>query len=74
MIFITCCLIFYSKLINLASHEAIDERALNIPVNGKKLNPWEMTENINVAISSAKTIGCQVINIGAKDLINAAGE
>jgi plastin-1 len=64
----------YSKLINLASPEAIDERALNIPVNGKKLNPWEMTENINVAIASAKTIGCQVINIGAKDLINAAGE
>lgn len=60
------------KLINLATPDTIDERALNFPTAGKALNPWEMTENQNVAINSAKSIGCQVVNIHANDLIKAA--
>ena len=63
-----------SKLINLAAHDTIDERALNFPVKGRALNMWEMTENQNVAINSAKSIGCQVVNIGAKDLISCAAD
>jgi hypothetical protein len=48
-----------SKLINLAQPDTVDERALNIPDEGKKLNPWEMTENQNIVINSARNIGCQ---------------
>lgn len=63
-----------SKLINLAQDETIDERALNYPPEGKKLNPWEMTENQNIVINSARSIGCQVVNIHASDLVRAAEE
>ena len=27
------------------------------------------TENLNLAINAAKAIGCQVVNIGARDII-----
>lgn len=54
------------KLINDAVPETIDERVLNI---GKKLNAFQMTENNNVVINSAKAIGCSVVNIGSQDLI-----
>lgn len=50
----------------------MDERALNFPAEGKSLNPWEMTENNNIAINSARGIGCQVVNIHASDLMKAA--
>lgn len=63
-----------SKLINLAQKETIDERALNFPPEGKKLNPWEVNENQNMVINSARSIGCQVVNIHAKDLIMAKEE
>jgi exodeoxyribonuclease VII small subunit len=63
-----------SKLINYAVPETNDERALNFPAPGKELNAWEKKENQNVAINSAKSIGCQVVNIGATDMINAASE
>lgn len=55
-----------SMLINDSAPETIDERALNV---GEKLNPFKMTENINLAINSAKSIGCSVVNIGATDII-----
>jgi plastin-1 len=67
-----------SKLINYAVPDTIDERALNFPGSaasgGKELNAWEKKENQNIAINSAKSIGCQVVNIGATDMINAATE
>lgn len=66
--------ILLCKLINLAQADTVDERALNIPDDGKKLNPWEMSENQNIVINSAKGIGCQVVNIHAKDLISSAEE
>lgn len=37
---------------------------------GPKLSIYQMTENQNVCINSAKAIGCQVVNIGAQDLID----
>ena len=54
------------KLINLAQYDAIDERAINRQPN---MNVYQKTENQNLALNAAKAIGCQVINIGAQDLI-----
>ncbi|KAI9479174.1 fimbrin [Coemansia sp. RSA 989] len=54
-----------SKLINYSSPETIDERVLN---RGRRLSPFQMTENNNVVINSAKAIGCSVVNIGSQDL------
>ncbi|KAJ1857578.1 fimbrin [Coemansia sp. RSA 638] len=54
-----------SKLINYSMPDTIDERVLN---RGKRLSPFQITENNNVAINSAKAIGCSVVNIGSQDL------
>jgi len=45
---------------------------LELPHGGKPLNLWERQEDNNVVINSAKSIGCQVINIHAPDLMRAA--
>lgn len=58
--------ILLCKLINQAQHDAIDERAINTKA---KLNVYNMTENINLALNAAKSIGCQVVNIGAQDIM-----
>jgi plastin-1 len=64
--------IVLSKLINKAQADTVDERALNMPAAGKKdMNLWEKQENNNIVINSAKSIGCQVVNIHAPDLIRA---
>jgi plastin-1 len=42
----------------------IDERAINLKKGGKKLDVWSAAENNNLAINSAKGIGCQVVNVG----------
>jgi plastin-1 len=55
----------YSKLINDSVADTIDERVLN----KGNLNTFQMTENNNVVINSAKAIGCSVVNIGSQDLI-----
>ena len=59
-------LFIISKLINDAVPGTIDERAIN---KGAKLNAFKVTENQNLVVNSAKAIGCQVVNIGASDLI-----
>lgn len=46
--------------------DTIDERVLN---KGNNINTFQMTENNNVVINSAKAIGCSVVNIGSQDLI-----
>ncbi|KAL2109379.1 hypothetical protein VUR80DRAFT_2511 [Thermomyces stellatus] len=59
-----------AKLINDSVPDTIDERVLNVP--GKKtksLNHFQMTENNNIVIESAKGIGCSVVNIGSGDII-----
>ena len=35
----------------------------------KALNNFQMTENNNIVISSAKAIGCSVVNVGSTDLV-----
>jgi plastin-1 len=56
------------KLINDAVPDTIDERVVNW---GAKLNAFQMTENNNLAVNSAKAIGCSVVNIGSGDIMEA---
>ncbi|XP_069753476.1 plastin-1-like isoform X2 [Narcine bancroftii] len=55
--------ILLCKMINLSQPETIDERVIN-----KKLTPFRISENLNLALNSASAIGCTVVNIGAEDL------
>ncbi|KAF4114073.1 hypothetical protein G5714_004296 [Onychostoma macrolepis] len=52
------------KMINLSVPDTIDERT----INKKKLTPFTIQENLNLALNSASAIGCHVVNIGAEDL------
>uniref|UniRef100_A0A286XFV9 Plastin-3 n=1 Tax=Cavia porcellus TaxID=10141 RepID=A0A286XFV9_CAVPO len=52
------------KMVNLSVPDTIDERA----INKKKLTPFIIQENLNLALNSASAIGCHVVNIGAEDL------
>ncbi|XP_048834900.1 plastin-2 [Brienomyrus brachyistius] len=52
------------KMINLSVPDTIDERT----INKKKLTPFTIQENLNLALNSASAIGCHVVNIGAVDL------
>lgn len=56
------------KLINDSVPETIDIRVLNMPTAKKALNNFQMTENNNIVITSAKAIGCSVVNIGSTDI------
>ncbi|XP_029472920.1 plastin-1 isoform X2 [Rhinatrema bivittatum] len=56
--------ILLCKLINLSQPDTIDERA----INKKKLTPFTISENLNLALNSASAIGCTVVNIGSQDL------
>ncbi|PLW18781.1 hypothetical protein PCANC_08810 [Puccinia coronata f. sp. avenae] len=61
------------KLINDSVPDTIDERVLNKPTaktHYKPINNFQMTENNNIVISSAKAIGCSVVNVGASDIID----
>lgn len=57
--------ILLSKLINAISPGTIDERVLN----SSPMNMYQMIENNTLVLGSAKAIGCIIINIGPKDLI-----
>uniref|UniRef100_A0A8C3T4V9 PLSL protein n=1 Tax=Chelydra serpentina TaxID=8475 RepID=A0A8C3T4V9_CHESE len=52
------------KMINFSVPDTIDERT----INKKKLTPFTIQENLNLALNSASAIGCHVVNIGAEDL------
>jgi plastin-1 len=56
------------KLINDSVPDTIDTRVLNIPIANKPLNNFKITENNNIVITSAKAIGCSVVNIGSSDI------
>ncbi|KAF3921979.1 Fimbrin [Dactylellina cionopaga] len=58
-----------AKLINDSVPDTIDERVLNRNKGKKVLNAFQMTENNNIVINSAKAIGCSVVNIGSGDII-----
>ncbi len=48
------------KLINLAVNDTIDDRAIN---KKEGMNVYQKTENLNLALNAAKSIGCQVCTI-----------
>ena len=56
------------KLINDFVPDTIDTRVLNKPQSHKPLDAFQITENNNKVITSAKGIGCSVVNIGSTDL------
>ncbi|KAF5336802.1 hypothetical protein D9758_015852 [Tetrapyrgos nigripes] len=56
------------KLINDSVPDTIDTRVLNKPTGRKALNAFQITENNNIVITSAKAIGCSVVNIGSSDI------
>lgn len=55
----------FSKLINSAVPDTVDERA----INKKKLNVYTIQENNILVVNSASAIGCNLVNIGAEDLL-----
>jgi len=55
-----CC----SKIINHSCPDTIDERA----INKKNLTLYTKHENLTLALTSAQSIGCNIINIDAHDL------
>lgn len=54
-----------AKLINVAVPETIDERTINLQPS----NRFHITENQNLALAAAKSIGLKVVNIGAGDIM-----
>ncbi|WPK24064.1 hypothetical protein PUMCH_001320 [Australozyma saopauloensis] len=60
-----------SQLINDSVPDTIDTRVLNLPSAKKKvLNNFQMSENANIVINSAKAIGCVVVNVHSEDIID----
>lgn len=55
-------------MINLSVPDTIDERAVNKPQAGKSLSIYKIHENMTLALNSARSIGCNIVNIGAEDL------
>eukprot|EP00954_Amorphochlora_amoebiformis_P012065 942529-Amorphochlora_amoeboformis.AAC.1 len=60
--------ILLAKFINIAVPDTIDERALNKPKGSRALTVFQINENMNLVINSAKGIGIKVVNIGATEL------
>ncbi|TFY77556.1 hypothetical protein EWM64_g6456 [Hericium alpestre] len=56
------------KLINDSVPDTIDMRVVNKGSARKPLNAFQITENNNIVITSAKGIGCSVVNIGSSDI------
>jgi len=52
------------KLINKSAPETIDERT----INKTKLNIYRITENLNLALNSASSIGCNIVNMSASEI------
>ncbi|CAD5120679.1 DgyrCDS9242 [Dimorphilus gyrociliatus] len=61
--------ILLCKLINKAQPGTIDERVMN---KGAKLSLFSKMENLTLALKSAQSIGCNIVNIGSDDLHKGA--
>jgi len=62
--------ILLCQLINFAVPETIDDRAIN---TGETLHIFKKHENLTLAITSAKSIGCHVVNMDAHTLGEGEG-
>jgi len=51
--------------VNLSTPGTIDERAVN---KSGRLSVYHMHENLTLALTSAQSIGCNIVNIGPEDL------
>jgi len=51
-------------MINISQPGTIDERT----INKGKLNIYQIHENLTLAVNSARSIGCNIVNIGPEDL------
>ena len=58
--------ILLCKLINQAVNDTIDERV----INKKPHHPVQKHENHTLMLNSARAIGCNIVNIGASDIID----
>jgi len=56
--------VIFCKLINQSQAGTIDERT----INKGKLSIYHMIENLTLALTSAQSIGCNIVNIGPEDL------
>lgn len=59
--------ILICKLINCSVPDTIDERTIN---KDEKISVYKMHENHVLALNSASSIGCNIVNIGAQDLMD----
>ena len=57
--------IFCSKLINFSVPNTIDERSLN---KGSKMLIYHELENLELALRSAESIGCYIVNVRPSDI------
>lgn len=66
--------ILLCKLINSAIKDTIDERSINkVKAGQTAVDTFRRTENLNLALQSAKAIGATVINVGAQDIVDGRG-
>ncbi|KAI3389677.1 hypothetical protein SNEBB_008935 [Seison nebaliae] len=63
--------ILLCKLINLAVPSTIDVRTINTSKKSNELNVYEKHENIQLALNSAESIGCNVINMRPDEIEKA---
>merc|ERR550532_2825256 len=54
------------KVINLSAPDTIDERV----INKKPKNEFQMRENQDLALTTASSLGCRIVNIGANDIMD----
>ena len=56
------------KIINKAQPGTIFEKSINLPAGSKQLSIYQKLENGTLAINSAKSLGCKIVNIEAGDI------
>lgn len=63
--------IILCKMINLASPETIDDRAIN---KGKNISIFKRHENLTLALRSAQGIGCNIVGIDSHNINSSQGK
>merc|ERR1740137_405473 len=58
--------ILLCKVVNHSCPDTVDERVINMKPN----SVYTRHENLTLALTSAQSIGCNIVNIDANDLIN----
>jgi len=59
------------KIINLAAPDTVDSRVIN---KGKQISIFKRLENLNLAINSAKAVGCVVVGVDAHNIQSKQGK